>query len=213
MTGSPGQPFTIGPRVRTSDGVGIATYDLGGAGPTLLLAHATGFHGLVWLPLADHLRRRFHCQSFDLRGHGRSDKDPSGSLHDWERFRSRHHRRDRRPGCLGRCSISPWAIRAGGAALLLTEEAEPGRFEAVYCRLGAGRSKRPRPGAGGERGRVGAFRPEAPGGVRLPGRRLRQPCAEATLFHLRPGDGAGLRRLRIRGSLRRHDPAALSGRG
>ena len=129
MTGRPGQPFTIGPRVQTSDGVGIATYDLGGAGPTLLLAHATGFHGLVWLPLADHLRRRFHCLSFDLRGHGRSDKDPSGA-YDWSGFALDTMAVIDDLG-LGRCLAMGHSC--GGAALLLSEEAEPGRFEAMYC--------------------------------------------------------------------------------
>jgi pimeloyl-ACP methyl ester carboxylesterase len=121
--------FTIGPRARSADGVGIATYDLGGDGPVLLLAHATGFHGLVWLPLAVHLRRRFHCISFDLRGHGASDKDPSGA-YDWNGF-----------------ALDTMAVlddlelghalglghSCGGAVLLMAEEAAPGRFQGLYC--------------------------------------------------------------------------------
>ena len=43
-------------RVTTPDGVGIAYYDLGGSGPPLLLAHATGFCGPVLGPMAAHLR-------------------------------------------------------------------------------------------------------------------------------------------------------------
>ena len=45
-------------------------HDLGGDGPALLMAHATGFCGAVLTPLADHLAARFHCFTFDARGHG-----------------------------------------------------------------------------------------------------------------------------------------------
>jgi pimeloyl-ACP methyl ester carboxylesterase len=129
VTGRSAQGFTVGTRARTSDGVGIATYDLGGDGPALLLAHATGFHALAWLPLAAHLRRSFHCFAFDLRGHGASDKDPSGA-YDWHGF------------ALDTVAVvddlalgQPFAVghSCGGAALLLAEEAEPGRFRGLYC--------------------------------------------------------------------------------
>ena len=46
--------------VTSRDGVDVAVYDLGGDGPPLLLAHATGFHGLVWDGFADRLTERFH---------------------------------------------------------------------------------------------------------------------------------------------------------
>ena len=59
------------PGVATADGVTIAVHDLGGAGPDLLLAHATGFHGRVWGPCASHLTDR-HAVAPDLRGHGDS---------------------------------------------------------------------------------------------------------------------------------------------
>jgi pimeloyl-ACP methyl ester carboxylesterase len=45
-------------------------YDMGGTGPNMLLSHANGFHGLCWKPVADNLIKRFHCYSFDHRGHG-----------------------------------------------------------------------------------------------------------------------------------------------
>jgi len=129
VTARPRQAFAVGPRARSADGVGIATYDLGGDGPPLLLAHATGFHGLVWLPLAEHLRPHFRCIAFDLRGHGDSDKDPSGT-YDWHGF------------ALDSVAVIDELelghVRAvghscGGAALLLAEEAEPGRFGSLYC--------------------------------------------------------------------------------
>ncbi len=60
--------FTVG----STQGVQIAGHDFGGDGPLLVLAHATGFHGMVWTPLAKLLSDRFHCVSFDFRGHGKS---------------------------------------------------------------------------------------------------------------------------------------------
>lgn len=46
-----------------------------GRGPTLLLAHATGFHARVWDAMISHLGER-HVIAVDQRGHGRSDKTP-----------------------------------------------------------------------------------------------------------------------------------------
>ena len=51
-----------------------------------LLAHPTGFHGVVWQPVAERLvaagRRVW---SFDFRGHGDSDKSPDGE-YSWDGF-------------------------------------------------------------------------------------------------------------------------------
>lgn len=66
--------------VESTDGVRLAVHDLGGSGPDLLLCHATGMHGLVWAPIADRLRARFRCVSFDFRGHGDSTLPDNGSL-------------------------------------------------------------------------------------------------------------------------------------
>jgi pimeloyl-ACP methyl ester carboxylesterase len=129
VTATSGRAFTVGPRAQSSDGVGVATYELGGDGPPLLLAHATGFHALVWLPLAAHLRQRFRCIGFDLRGHGASDKDPSGT-YDWHGFAVDTLAVVDELG-LGR--VSAVGHSCGGAALLLAEQAEPGRFRSLYC--------------------------------------------------------------------------------
>jgi pimeloyl-ACP methyl ester carboxylesterase len=116
-------------RVVTSDGVAIATYDLGGTGPPLILAHATGFHGRVWLPVAAHLRHRFHCIAFDSRGHGDSARAPGGD-YDWNGFG-----RDVLAVVAALEGERPCAVghSSGGAALLLAEEAQPGTFAALYC--------------------------------------------------------------------------------
>jgi pimeloyl-ACP methyl ester carboxylesterase len=47
----------------------IAVHDLGGTGPTTLYAHATGFHGRCWSPIAARLAR-LHNIAYDARGHG-----------------------------------------------------------------------------------------------------------------------------------------------
>ena len=120
---------TDGPTVRTSDGVDIATYDLGGDGAPLLLAHATGFHGRMWLPVVAHLRQRYRCIAFDERGHGHSGKDPTGE-YSWAGF-----------SLDAAAVIDGWHLErpsavghsCGGALLLALEEACPGTFTSLYC--------------------------------------------------------------------------------
>jgi pimeloyl-ACP methyl ester carboxylesterase len=132
-----------GPPAETADGVTIATYDLGGDGPLLVLAHATGFHGRVWLPVAAHLRDRYHCIAFDARGHGQSGKAPGGH-YDWNGFgldvlavvaAATTAWPGRADGPDGAGGAPPRAVghSCGGAAVLLAEEAAPGTFEALYC--------------------------------------------------------------------------------
>jgi pimeloyl-ACP methyl ester carboxylesterase len=58
--------------------------DFGGDGPPLVFLHATGFHAWLWAPYAARLRARFHVFALDQRGHGESDKPPTG--YRWEAF-------------------------------------------------------------------------------------------------------------------------------
>jgi len=54
-------------------GLDLAVWEWPGAGPPLLFAHATGFHGRCW----DYIARRFPSHrrlAVDFRGHGRSSK-------------------------------------------------------------------------------------------------------------------------------------------
>jgi len=116
-------------RVRTTDDVEIAYYDLGGTGPDLLLAHATGFCGAVLGPLAARLSDRFRCVAFDERGHGLSDRPSDGDF-GWYGFAADIAAvvdalaLDRPAGFGHSC---------GGAVLLLAEEVRPGTFSALYC--------------------------------------------------------------------------------
>ncbi|EFJ49083.1 hypothetical protein VOLCADRAFT_117411 [Volvox carteri f. nagariensis] len=62
----------------TKHRLGVAVHDLGGKeGPLLLLLHANGFHGRVFLPMVPILAPHFRCVSLDLPGHG-SAPTPEG---------------------------------------------------------------------------------------------------------------------------------------
>ena len=130
LTGS-GAPLplpTLDPvLVGSTDGVRVAVHELGGDGPLLLLAHATGFHGRVWAPCASHLRDR-RCVAPDLRGHGDSVV-PDGVGFAWSGFADDvlavvDH--------LGGAPMVAAGHSKGGAALLLAEQRRPGTFSALY---------------------------------------------------------------------------------
>jgi pimeloyl-ACP methyl ester carboxylesterase len=114
-----------------ANGVGLVVHDWGGDGDPVLLAHATGFHGRVWQPIATRLvARGAHVWSFDFRGHGDSDA-PDGD-YSWLRFAddalavAEHLRLARDPRLLA-CGHSK-----GGASLLLGEADRPGTFARIW---------------------------------------------------------------------------------
>jgi pimeloyl-ACP methyl ester carboxylesterase len=76
-------------RVSSSDGVPVAVHELAGdAGadhPVVLIAHATGFHGHAYLPVAKALAPRFHTYALDFRGHGDTPLAPGWDV-EWERY-------------------------------------------------------------------------------------------------------------------------------
>src|SRR5687767_8481984 len=107
----------------------VAVYDFGGHGPDLLLAHATGFHAHVWLPVVEHLRDRFRCVAVDERGHGDSPGGPDVDL-GW-----RQSAHDLFPVIEAAALQRPFGVghSAGGAQLLMAEQDAPGTFRALYC--------------------------------------------------------------------------------
>ncbi len=117
--------------VESTDGVTVAVHDFGGDGPALLLAHATGFHGMVFTPLVKELRSSFHCIAFDQRCHGASSRPrPASFSFAWSSFADDvlavvHAMDLEQPSAFGHSS--------GGAALLLAEERRPGTFRDLFC--------------------------------------------------------------------------------
>ena len=115
------------PTVKSADGVSLAAYDLGGDGPPVLFAHATGFHAHVWLPIVEVLSDRFHCYGVDSRGHGNSEMGTDDSWRTWSADTVavvRHFGLDR-PFAVGHSS--------GASLLLMGEQDNPGTFRALYC--------------------------------------------------------------------------------
>ena len=72
-------------RAASSDGVSVALHHLAGSAPhpVVLLAHATGFHGHAYLPIAKALAARFHVFGMDFRGHGDTHR-PDGWAVAWD---------------------------------------------------------------------------------------------------------------------------------
>jgi pimeloyl-ACP methyl ester carboxylesterase len=113
-------------RVQASDGTEIVVHDLGGEGPPLLLAHATGFHGLVWDAFADAIGRSFRTWSFDARGHGASGKSADMS---WVTMGDDVLRI---VDALGIEQPFGFGHSLGGALLVIAEATRPNTFRQLY---------------------------------------------------------------------------------
>lgn len=114
-------------RIRSTDQVDLRVHELGGEGPPLLFAHATGFHGRVWEPLAKHLPQ-FTKWSLDMRAHGDYTAPVDRAL-EWEGFA------DDVLAVVDALGLErPYGVghSKGGAALLLAEQRRPGTFRALY---------------------------------------------------------------------------------
>lgn len=112
-------------RVVSSGGVEIAVHDLAGAGPTLLVSHATGFHGRCYIPFAEALAERYHSIAFDYRGHG--DTPHPDSDVDWNRYG------DDAEAMAAALDppIVAFGHSMGGACLLMAALRNPGLFRAL----------------------------------------------------------------------------------
>lgn len=125
----PTEPPPAVTRVTGADGVDVNVHDLGGRGRTVVMAHATGLHGLVWKPLAAELADDFHCVALDARGHGDSGLPPKLDF-SWEGLA-----RDILAVVDGLGLERPFGLghSSGGAAMFLAEQSQPGTFAALYC--------------------------------------------------------------------------------
>lgn len=120
-----------GLNVLSTGGVTVVVHDLTGEDRTdrepVLLAHATGFHGYVWQPLADHLQG-FRAYAPDLRGHGDATPPDNGDFA-WDGFADDVLAVVARLGITGAPAVGH---SKGGAALLLAEQRRPGTFRSLY---------------------------------------------------------------------------------
>ncbi len=114
--------------VASTDGVTLRLHDLGGSGPLLLVAHATGFCAPMYRPMAEVLGRSFHCVALDFRAHGASTR-PDGPLA-WDGMGA--------DVAAVVEALSPDAPlpavghSMGGAALVLAESARPGTIARAW---------------------------------------------------------------------------------
>jgi pimeloyl-ACP methyl ester carboxylesterase len=118
-----------------ANGIRLAVHDWGGDGPPTLLAHATGFHGVVWKPVAERLvaagRRVF---SFDFRGHGDSDAPAlEVDSYSWRWFASDVLAVAEHLDVLGDATLVACGHSKGGASLLLGEADRPGSFPRIWA--------------------------------------------------------------------------------
>lgn len=111
-------------------GVEIATWDLGGRGPVLVLSHATGFHSRCWSPLAGYLGRHHRVWALDHRGHGASGHAADGRYDDWSLLTD-----DLLAtlDALGLDGVAGAGHSLGGAVLLLAQQRRPSAFTSLYC--------------------------------------------------------------------------------
>ena len=112
-------------------------HDLGGDGPPVLLAHATGLHGLVWKPVADQLSAGMHCWALDFRGHGDSDHVHAADItgaYGWGGMADDvlavvDHLAARGDDITGLRAVGH---SMGGAVVLLAEQRRPGTFGTLW---------------------------------------------------------------------------------
>ncbi len=115
-------------RVSSTDDVSLELHDLGGDGPTLLIAHATGFCAGAYLPLAARLAERFHVWALDFRGHGDATLPADGDL----TWRGMADDVLAVVAALDDGAVFAVGHSMGGACLLAAEKRVPGTIRAAY---------------------------------------------------------------------------------
>jgi len=110
-------------------------HDWGGSGPPVLLAHATGFHGRIWAPIARRLvaggRRVW---SFDFRGHGDSDTpDLSSDAYTWSGFADDVLAVVDHLGCGDDPTLVAAGHSKGATSLLLGAARQPATFARIWA--------------------------------------------------------------------------------
>lgn len=116
------------PHVVPTNGAEIAVHDLGGAGPPMLILHATGFHGRAYRALAKSVADHFTVWAIDLRAHGRSPAPADLDL----RWSSMADDVLTVIDALELTGVAAFGHSIGGAVALLAERARPGTFDGMY---------------------------------------------------------------------------------
>ena len=114
--------------VPSSDDVTIEVHEMGGDGPVVLVAHATGFCAGAYLPVAARLADRFRVVGLDFRAHGRSGRPTGGDL-SWTGMI------DDVLAVVDHLDVGPvfaFGHSMGGAALLGAELARPGTLRGAF---------------------------------------------------------------------------------
>lgn len=110
------------------DGQRVSAHHLGGRGEPLLVAHAAGFCGGAYAPMAETLADRFEVWALDLRGHGDSPAPADGDF-SWDGMA-----RDVRTVVTGldRGPVAFFGHSLGGASGMRAEALWPGTLTAIY---------------------------------------------------------------------------------
>jgi pimeloyl-ACP methyl ester carboxylesterase len=110
----------------------LVVHDWGGDGTPVLLAHPTGFHGLVWAPVAHRLvASGCRVWSFDFRGHG--DSDAPDIDYSWHGFADDALAVVAHLGLASDPALVACGHSKGGASLLLGEEKAPGSYSRIWA--------------------------------------------------------------------------------
>lgn len=105
----------------------------GGSGSPVLLAHPTGFHGMVWAPVAERLVNAGNSVwSFDFRGHGDSDPSPDAT-YAWAEYATDARAVTEHLELVGDPHLVAVGHSKGGAALLLGEADAPGTYSRIWA--------------------------------------------------------------------------------
>lgn len=119
-------------RVDAGRGITICAYDWGGTGPTLVLAHATGLHAHVWLPLVARLRSSFRCIGVDLMAQGASTVPIDGDLR-WDGVATGLVAVLDTLELSSRGDVYAIGHSQGGFAVIEAELRRPGTFGAIFA--------------------------------------------------------------------------------
>jgi pimeloyl-ACP methyl ester carboxylesterase len=120
-------------RLSTASGVTLAVHDWGGTGDPVLLVHPTGFHGMVWAPVAERLvDHGRHVWSFDCRGHGDSAPAPD-RRYDWSGFADDADAVLDHLGLRGEPTLLTGGHSKGGAALFMVSMRDPDALRTIWA--------------------------------------------------------------------------------